>query len=61
MNPIGGTDVSLAMTMVAIEATAQAGKIDMGAMKMSLDAMRGTGQQLVEMLENLGKNINTYA
>gem|GEM_PF-1352852 len=61
MDPIRGTDVSLALARIAIDALAQAGKIETGAMKLSLDTMRDSGQQLVEMLENLGQNINTYA
>jgi hypothetical protein len=61
MEPIRGTDVSLAIAKIAIDAMAQAGKIETGAMKMSLDALRDSGQQLVEMLETIGRNIDTYA
>jgi len=61
MNPIRGTDVSLAMAKTALDAMAQNDTIETGAMKMSLDTMRDTGQKLVEMLETLGQNINTYA
>ena len=61
MDPIRGTAESLAMTRIAIDATASTGKRETGAMKMSLDVMRDSGQQLVEMLDNLGQNIDTYA
>lgn len=61
MTPIRGTDVSLALSRISIDAMAPAGKIETGAMKMSLDVMRDSGQQLVDMLESLGQNINTYA
>jgi len=61
MDPIRGTDMSFAMARIAIDSTSQPDNVETGAMKMSLDTMRDAGQQLVELLETLGRNINTYA
>lgn len=61
MDPIRGTNVSLAMAYIAMQGEQNRGQIDMAATKLALDAMRGSGQQLVQMLEGLGQNIDTYA
>lgn len=61
MDPIKGTDVSLAIAKIAIQAMADRGKIGMATTKLALDSMRDTGQQIVAMLEGLGQNIDTYA
>jgi len=61
MEPIGSTAVSFAVAESAINATAQAGTLETGAMKMSLDLMRDSGRQVVDMLESIGRNIDTYA
>lgn len=61
MDPIRGTNVSLAMAYIAMQGEQNRGQIDMAAAKLALDAMRGSGQQLVQMLEGLGQNIDTYA
>lgn len=61
MDPIRGTNVSLAMAYIAMQGEQNRGQIDMATTKLALDAMRGSGQQLVQMLEGLGQNIDTYA
>jgi hypothetical protein len=61
MDPIKGTDVSLAIAKIALQAKENAEKIGTATMKLALDNMRDTGQQLVDMMEGLGQNIDTYA
>lgn len=61
MDPIRGTNVSLALAYIAMQGEQNRGQIDMAATKLALDTMRDSGQQLVQMLEGLGQNIDTYA
>jgi hypothetical protein len=61
MDPIKGTDVSLPVAEIAIQAQGDANKVEMAKAKLVLDTMRDSGAQLVSLLENLGQNVNLYA
>jgi hypothetical protein len=61
MDPIQGTDVSLAVAQIAIKSQGNASDIGMAKAKLVLDATRDAGAGLVKLLENLGQNIDLYA
>ncbi len=61
MNTIQGTDVSLALSLIATKSVENAQNADMAATRLALDAMRDSGTQLVKLLEGLGGNIDLYA
>jgi hypothetical protein len=61
MDPIKGTDASLAVAQIAIKAQGDAENLEMARMGLVLDTMKNSGAQLVKLLENLGQNIDLYA
>ena len=61
MEPIRGTDVSLAVTLSALKAAETRNNLDMATEKLALDSQKMVGSELVKMIENLGVNIDTYA
>lgn len=60
MEPIKGTNVSLAIAEIAVKYLDDANKLDTARASLVLDAVRQTGAQIVELLEGLGENIDTY-
>jgi hypothetical protein len=60
MDPIQGTNVSLDITLSALKAYDTRNKVTLAGAKLVLDTQKTLGQDLVNMLENLGANIDTY-
>jgi len=60
MNPIQGTNVSLAIAQIAARYAQDASNLDAARTGMLMDTMRETGAQIVELLEGLGENIDLY-
>ena len=60
MDPIRGTNVSLDITLSSLKAAEVRSSIETAGIKLAIDAQKITGQGIVEMIENLGKNIDTY-
>jgi hypothetical protein len=61
MDPIYGTNASLAMAQIAIKAAGDADNLEMAQAHLVLDAMKDSGAQIVKLLENLGQNVDLYA
>ncbi|HNY66618.1 MAG TPA: hypothetical protein PKM41_14380 [Deltaproteobacteria bacterium] len=61
MDPIKGTDVSLAVAKIAIEHAGDVNRLEMAKAGLVLDAVKENGARLVELLENLGQNVDLYA
>ncbi|HPJ92678.1 MAG TPA: YjfB family protein [Deltaproteobacteria bacterium] len=60
MEPIRGTNISLALALIDIQATENQQKASMAGTKLVLDSQRMEGQELVKMLEGLGTVVDTY-
>ncbi len=60
MNSIQGTDVSLALSLIAAKSIENSRNVDMAAARLALETMRDSGAQLVKLLEGLGENIDLY-
>jgi hypothetical protein len=60
MNSIQGTDVSLALSLIAAKSMENSRNVDMAAARLALETMRDSGAQLVKLLEGLGENIDLY-
>jgi len=60
MEPVQGTNASLAIAEIAIDNARTQNEIDVARSKLVLDTVRQSGRQMVEMLEGLGEIINTY-
>jgi hypothetical protein len=60
MDPIRGTNVSLDIYLSALKAGDIQNKVALAGVKLALDTQKQLGQDLVNMLENLGANIDTY-
>ena len=60
MDPIRGTNVSLDITLSTLKAAVVRSSIETAGIKLAIDAQKITGQGIIEMIENLGKNIDTY-
>jgi hypothetical protein len=61
MNTIQGISQSLNISSISATAGDNPGSIDMASAKLALDVQRTAGQELVKMMENLGKAVNIYA
>ncbi|HOO36959.1 MAG TPA: putative motility protein [Deltaproteobacteria bacterium] len=60
MEPIRGTNISLALALIDIQAAENQQKASMAGTKLVLDSQRMEGQELVKMLEGLGTVVDTY-
>jgi hypothetical protein len=60
MDPIRGTNVSLDIYLSALKAGDIQNKVALAGVKLALDTQKQLGQDLVNMLVNLGANIDTY-
>lgn len=60
MDPIRGTNISLDIAMSALKAYDTRNQVALASTKLALDTQKQLGQDLVNMLENLGANIDTY-
>lgn len=60
MEPIKGTNVSLAIAEIAVKYLEDADKLDTARASMVLDTVRQSGARIVELLEGLGENIDLY-
>jgi hypothetical protein len=60
MDPIQGTNVSPDITMSALKAYDTRNKVALAGAKLALDTQKTVGQDIVNMLENLGSNVDTY-
>lgn len=61
MEPIQGTNVSLAIAQITAKSLENANELNSARAGMLLDAMRMSGEQIVGLLEGLGENIDLYA
>jgi hypothetical protein len=60
MEQIRGTNVVLDIALTALKSSEDKNKKDIALVKLILDAQKTAGQELVKMIENLGKVIDTY-
>lgn len=60
MEPLRGTDISLALALIGIKAAETQEKAGMAGTKLVLDSQRMEGRELVKMLEGLGTVVDTY-
>ncbi|HHO76513.1 MAG TPA: hypothetical protein ENN05_08820 [Deltaproteobacteria bacterium] len=60
MDPIQGTNNSLALVEIACRYMEDANNLSTAKAKLVLDAVRNAGSQVVALLEGLGENIDLY-
>ncbi len=60
MDPIRGTNVSLDVALSALKASEIKNELEFAQVRLALDTQKTEGRAIVEMLENLGKSIDTY-
>lgn len=60
MEPIQGTNVSLAIAKIAAKYLEHANNLDAARTRLLLDTMRQAGTQVVQLIEGLGENIDLY-
>jgi hypothetical protein len=61
MDPISGIDASMSMANITTQAQGGSNDIDAAQMKLMVDTMKDSGAQIVNLLENLGQNVDLYA
>jgi hypothetical protein len=61
MEPIQGTNASLAVAEIAAKYLEDADNLDAAKTHLFLDAMRQAGAQIVQLIEGLGENVDLYA
>lgn len=60
MDPIQGTNNSLALVEVASRYLEDANNLSMAKADLILDALKDAGSQVVALIEGLGENIDLY-
>lgn len=60
MDPIQGTNNSLALALIATQYLEDAQNLSAAKADLILDAVKDAGSQVVELLEGLGGNIDRY-
>lgn len=61
MDPIQGTNNSLAMALIAVKYLEDAQQLSAARAGMMLDAAKEAGELVVQLIEGLGENIDLYA
>ena len=61
MDPIQGTNNSLAIALIAAKYLGNAQQLSVAKAGMMLDAVKETGELVVQLIEGLGENIDLYA
>ena len=60
MEQIWGTNAALDIALTALKTSEDKNKNDLALVKLFLDAKKTDGQDLVKMMENLGRVIDMY-
>jgi len=60
MDPIQGTNNSLALIKIAAQYLEEANNLSTAQADLVLDALKDEGSQLVVLIEGLGENIDVY-
>ena len=60
MDPIQGTNNSLALAQIAVQYLQDANNLSMAKADLLLDAVKDSGSQIVALIEGLGENIDRY-
>jgi len=60
MDPIQGTNISLALIQIAAQYMEDANHLSAARANLVLDAVKDAGSLVVELLEGLGENIDLY-
>ncbi len=61
MDPIQGTNNSLAMALIAARYLGDAQQLSTAKAGMTLDMVKETGELVVQLIEGIGENIDLYA
>lgn len=61
MDPIRGTNVSLAIAEIAAKCLENDSNLEAAKTRLFFDTMRQAGTQVVKLIKGLGENIDLYA